>query len=406
MGREASDSGATRIFYLSYEFPVLTQTFTSNEVVGLRREGLDVTVVSCRRAADPAPPGVSVRVLPSPLSGACLGALLVWIVRRPVRLLGLFARVAFARYRDERLRCRLRGFLQLLWGCRLARDLEREGRRTHLHAQFVDAASTVAWAAARLVDGTYSVTNHTAYNPYLAREKLRTARPTISISDFDRRHLRDLAGLPEGGDVRVLRQGIDLGAWPFREPGPPSDPPRLLAVAALREKKGLHLLPRALSALDRPARLTIVGEGPERARIEAAVRDHGVGDRVVLTGAEPPERVRERLAGADVFVLPCTVAANGDLDGIPISLMEAMAAGVPVVSTRLSGIPELVEDGEEGLLVEPDDADAIAAAVARLLDAPDLAARLARAARRKVERRHDLRESVRRLAEILREAGA
>ena len=180
-------------------------------------------------------------------------------------------------------------------------------------------------------------------------------------------------------------------------------------MAALREKKGHHVLIRAAAALrDRGIdfRLTIVGEGPERERLEDLVRELGLDGRVWLPGAEPPEHVRERLLAADLFVLACTTAANGDLDGIPISLMEAMAIGVPVVSTRLSGVPELIEDGEEGLLSEPDDTAGLADAIGAILADPLRAEAMADRARSKVEREYEIGASVARMAAELREVTA
>jgi glycosyltransferase involved in cell wall biosynthesis len=204
--------------------------------------------------------------------------------------------------------------------------------------------------------------------------------------------------------VEVVYQGIDVDSWGERRPGPPDRPARLLSVAALREKKGHHVLLRAMTAVP-GAELTIVGEGPERPRLESLIDRLGLRDRVALVGAEPPARVRERMAEADLFALACVRARNGDLDGVPISLMEAMAAGVPVVSTAISGVPELIEDGEEGLLAPPGDAEALAARIRGLLDDPEHALRLARSAREKVRRQHDARRSVGRLAGLLADPG-
>jgi len=400
----------TTLFYLAYEFPVLTQTFTVAEAKGLARAGFDVTVLSCRPPRETGltdlPP---TEVLLRAGSAGSVGALLYWLGRRPVRTLGLLGRLLTAHYRDQAMRCRVRGFQQLLWGARLAFRIRKAAPRPHLHAQFVDAASTVAWVAARLSGASFSVTNHTAYNPYLPGPKLRDAARFFSISEFDRKHLLELAGIREAPGLRVVRQGIDLTRFPRREPRGPGVPPEILSVAALREKKGHHVLIRAAAALrDRGIdfRLTIVGEGPERMRLEGLVRELGLDGCVCLPGAEPPDRVRERLPAADVFALACTTAANGDLDGIPISLMEAMAMGVPVVSTRLSGVPELIEDGEEGRLAAPDDPAGLADAIGAILADPLRAEAMADRARSKVEREYEIGASVARLAAELREVTA
>jgi glycosyltransferase involved in cell wall biosynthesis len=151
--------------------------------------------------------------------------------------------------------------------------------------------------------------------------------------------------------------------------------------------------------------LTLVGDGPlMEALVEQATR-LGISEHVEFAGAESPERVRERLAAADIFTLGCKIAQNGDLDGIPISLMEAMAAGVPVVSTRLSGIPELIEDGVEGLLAEPGDPESLAAALLSLIRDPARAKSMAERARQKVRRQHELTNQAGKLAERLTAIG-
>lgn len=409
------ESEAPGLLYLTYEYPVLTQTFTRNEVRELARRGIRLEVYSCReaRAEERDLSGeertIRVRNGGSPLAPPALRALAGWLLRRPLRTLSLAGAVAASSYRDEPLKCWLRGFLQLLWGARLAADLAREGARPHLHAQFVDAASTVALVAARLLDTTFSVTNHTAYNPYLLVPKLRHAAFFVSISEFDRRHLLRMARGTGRRKVRVVHQGIDAARFGGGGCGRERDgPARVLSVAALREKKGHDVLIRAVAKLreaGRDVRLVIVGEGPERPGLERRVRELGVSEAVDLAGAEPPERVRARLAAADVFALAAVVAANGDLDGVPISLMEAMAAGVPVVSTRLSGIPELIEDGREGLLASPGDPESLAAAIAAVLDDPGRARAMVARAREKVEREFDLRRSAHALA-VLFAAGA
>jgi glycosyltransferase involved in cell wall biosynthesis len=398
------------VLYVCYEFPVLTQTFTVTEVRGLLDQGLRIEVVSCRRPRG-SPSGLAaaeipVRNLPPPFTRSCLLSFARWVVRRPVRLLALIGTVAAGSYRDQPLRCWGRGFPQLLWGLRLAEELRGRARAIHLHAQFVDAASTVSLVAARLLDATFTVTNHTAYNPYLLRAKLAAADRVISISEFDRRSLLRLGRGTGAKKITVARQGVDVHRFAGLGRPPPGPPLRVLSVAALREKKGHHVLVEAFAGLLRsgtPAELTIVGEGPERPRLATRIAELGLRDSVHLVGAEPPERVRERLAEAHVFVLAALRARNGDLDGIPISLMEAMAAGVPVVSTRISGIPELVRDGVEGLLAAPGDPRGLGERLAAVAADPAAAASRAAAASERVRERHDAGRCVRAFARILRE---
>lgn len=410
-GRAALDR---EVLYLAYEFPVLTQTFTANEVAGLAGAGIDLAVFSLipsRDRAARAPSGVPVAVAPPSLSPHSVRALLAWLLRRPLRTLSLLGAVAAGAYGDQPARCWARGFAQLLTGARLAADLRAVGARPHLHAQFVDAASTVALVAARLLDLPFSVTNHTAYNPYLLREKLRHAAFFVSISEQDRRLLRRQGRGTGFGKIRVVRQGIDPDAFgrPAESAAPRrGGPVRILSVAALREKKGHHVLLAAaerLAAAGVEFELTIVGEGPERTRLEALAARPSLAGRVHLAGAEGPERVRERLHEADLFVLAAVRAQNGDTDGVPISLMEAMAAGVPVVSTWIAGIPELIRDGVDGRLARPDDPEGLARILGELFADPAARERYGAAGRARVRTDYDLADSVLRMAALIRECG-
>jgi len=407
-GERPGRSRDLRILYVCYEFPVLTQTFTDAEVSGLAAAGLEVRVVSCRkpRAGIVAGSRVPVEILPRPLSLTTIAALLGFAVRRPLRTAGLLFTIATARYRDQGTRCWLRGFTQQLWGAWLAREIRREGTAPHLHAQFVDAASTVVFVAARLSGATFSVTNHTAYNPYLLEPKLDHAARFFSISEFDRKHLLTLAGRDSAPSIRVIYQGIDTATFAGEPAVLHSSPVRILTVSALKEKKGQDVLLRAFASIltgGVSAKLTIVGDGPLRPALEDLARDLSIGDHLVFAGSEPPSAVVARLKEADIFALACQVADNGDLDGIPISLMEAMAAGVPVVSTRLSGIPELIEDGVEGCLAEPGDPLSLAAALSCLIEDPEHARAMAARARTKVQRQHEASVQVEKLAAALRE---
>jgi glycosyltransferase involved in cell wall biosynthesis len=164
-------------------------------------------------------------------------------------------------------------------------------------------------------------------------------------------------------------------------------------VGRLVPKKGYQTLLEALCRVMRDGRefrLEVYGGGPQRTELEKMADRLGLGARISFHGARPPDEIVDAYARASLFVLAPHVLENGDRDGIPNVLVEAMAAGVPVVSTRMSGIPELIENGIEGILVEPDDIEALAAAISRLLDDTALADRLAAAGRRKVERSFDL----------------
>jgi glycosyltransferase involved in cell wall biosynthesis len=211
--------------------------------------------------------------------------------------------------------------------------------------------------------------------------------------------------------VAVHACGIPLDTFAFTpNPSPPA-PPLLLSVGRLVGMKGFHVLVRAAALLrDRgvASRVVIVGEGEEHAALSALVRELDIGDRVTLEGYGPPERVRELLSEASLFALGCVWnPKKRDQDGIPMVLMEAMAVGVPVVSTRLSGIPELIEEGRTGWLAEPDDPAALADAIERGLAASgDERLAVLRAARATIEQHHEIRGLTRDLHERLQKVVA
>jgi glycosyltransferase involved in cell wall biosynthesis len=282
----------------------------------------------------------------------------------------------------------------------MASRLRAEGGFTRIHAQFLDAGSTVAFAASRLLDIPFSVANHTAYNPFLVAAKARHAKLLVSISEFDRDLLVRECGRPAEGKTVVSRVGISLGEWDGLQRDP--EPRRVLSVGALREKKGHDVLIRAAGILarrGRPVSLRIVGAGAEESGLRSLAAAQGAD--VTFLGAASPEAVRHEMTKAAVFALACRAAANGDIDGIPVAIMEAMAAGVPVVSTRISGIPELVEDNRSGLLAPPNDATALAGALEAVLADAELARKLAAAARTRVAELHDIERTSARLARLL-----
>lgn len=205
------------------------------------------------------------------------------------------------------------------------------------------------------------------------------------------RHFRDVAvaaGCPPQR-LHVVPSGIELDAFPFRPPTPPaSGPVRIVGVGRLVEKKGFVHAVRALARLraaGRDVTLDLVGDGPLQGALAAEAERLAVADRVRLHGRLAADGVAAVLQTAHVFVAPSVTAADGNQDAATNTVKEAMATGVPVVATRHGGLPELVVDGETGVLVPEGDAEQLAAALARLIDAPATWAGLAAAARRRVE---------------------
>jgi len=407
--KRAPGARATGIAYLTQIYPKLTETFVYREVIALRRRGLRVRTFAFRRPdatelSQEARPLVAETGYVLPIAwGGFLASHLLFLVTHPLRYLGT---LLFVLSRPgERTKNRILTLCHFCGAVGLARTMRREGI-THLHAHFGINAATMALVLSRLLGIPFSFTAHNLVfsNPILVEPKLREAAFVACISDFTRRFL--LEALAEGdpeGKIRVVHCGVPLAEFPPPRTPPANDVPIMLFVAQLAERKGAPVLVEACRILAERGvafRCVLVGDGPQRGIVERRIAKEGLEGVVELHGAVPQERLREFLDRADVFVLPCVRARDGDMDGIPVSMMEAMAMEIPTVSTRLSGIPELVEDGATGLLAEPGDPESLANALRRLLEDGELRRRLGRNGRRKVEEEFDLEKSCARLAEL------
>jgi glycosyltransferase involved in cell wall biosynthesis len=281
----------------------------------------------------------------------------------------------------------------------------RERRIAHLHAHFGTVATTVARLAAALAGIGYSFTAHAKdiyfdYPEALNLEpKLRDAARTVTVSDYNLAHLRRRYVAAADGVVRIYN-GIDLGRFAYAPPRPQAR--EILAVGRLVEKKGFHILVEAvrlLRAEGRDVACRIVGAG-EEANLAAQIAAAGLGRAVELAGPRPQCEVVRLMREAAVLACPCVVGRDGNRDGLPTVLIEAMALGTPCVATDVTGIPELVRDGEPGLCVPEGDPEALAAALARVLESPALRHRLSRAGRTRIEEDFDLAANAAELHEV------
>lgn len=391
-----------RVAYLCKMFPRFSETFILGEVLELERQGADVHIFSLktndegRFHADVA--HVRAPVTYAPRAPGLRPADLWATVRAHVRAW----RAAPGPYRAllaEVLRKRRLGawkrFDQAVW---LAPRIRATGA-THIHAHFASSATTVARMVSRLTDIPYSFTAHAkdifidSVSEGSLRRKFADAAFSVTVSDFNRRYLSDMPGAERL--VRIYN-GLDLERF-HRNGHAPIRPALILAVGRLVEKKGFDDLVRACAILKAEGvdfRCRIVGTGDQAGRLEALVAALDVGDRVELPGPLPRAALVDLIPHATAFAAPCVVGADGNRDGLPTVLVEAMALGVPVVATPVTGIPELVADGETGLLVPERDPAALAAALRRLLEDAPLRARLAGAARARVESAFDIRANV------------
>jgi colanic acid/amylovoran biosynthesis glycosyltransferase len=394
--------------YVVKRFPRISETFIAAELIELERQGERVTVFAVARPAE--------AFTHSFVSE--LNARIVYLPRRP---LGEPVRVARALARALRtdhsgwLRAaavslrppRLTGWRRLLQATVLRDELARAGI-DHVHAHFASTAARLANLAWRMGGPTYSVTAHAKdiYDQKVRvdrlREKLACAKFVATVSAANRDYLDVI--LSGRTRVRVVPNSVDLRRLRAPEERCP-EAGTVLAVARLVEKKGLGDLVRACGLLaERGVRLQaeVVGDGHLASILqEAATR---LGAPVTFHGSLPHEQVLQLYRRAAVFCLPCVVASTGDRDGLPTSVLEAMALGVPVVTTAVGGLRELVVDGKTGLVVPQRDPLALADALERLLSDGRLANRLAAESRRVVEQGFSLDRSVSTLRELFPEA--
>ncbi|GAB4111404.1 MAG: glycosyltransferase family 4 protein [Roseiflexaceae bacterium] len=280
----------------------------------------------------------------------------------------------------------------------LAREVRRK-QLNHLHAHFATSAATVTRLAARFSGISYSLTAHAKdiFHESVQlddlRRKLVEARAVITVSDFNVQYLQGIFGA-DAESVRRIYNGMDLDRFPYRTPA--HRPPVILSVGRLVEKKGFGDLIEACSILaDHGLSFTcrIVGSGPLEGVLREQIKRLGLDRVVELIGPRPQHEVIALVQGAAAFAAPCVIGEDGNRDGMPTVLLEAMALGTPCVATDVTGIPEAIRHGKTGLIVPQNDPPALAEALARLIKHPDLRMNLASSARELIEDAFDIQRN-------------
>lgn len=385
-----------RVLYVLSLFPCWSETFIVRELHALIDRGAQVSILSLKPASEKIvqenaaalldrtrhPRGALVSVL----------AFAALAVRHPLRVSRFVATLCGGLWRQPAVL-----FKSLSAVCRVAAQWRwiEQAKPDLIHAPWATYPATAAWFISRLLGKPFSFTSraHDIFvEDHMMMAKLAQARLAVTITRNNVRHMQRWMSAPGAVPIEVMHSALDLREIAFTRAG--RLPHRLLSVGRLDPIKGFDVLLEALALLrDRGVAFdsVIIGEGAERARLEALRDRLGLRNCVSMPGAQSQAEVRRAMAQATVMAMPCVMTADGNADGIPNVLTEAMAAGLPVVSTRVSGIPELVEDGVSGRLVEQRDARAFAEAIESLLANPQLGEAYAQAGRRTVEREFDVR---------------
>ena len=387
-------------------FPLITETFILRELIELERRGQPVLLVPMLRETpqvvhDEAKPWVGRAFYTPYVSVAIAAANLRALRRRPLRYLGLLAGLVAGSLRSPNVLARtIAIFPKCIY---VAEELQAQGIK-HIHAHFATHPATMAMIVSELTGIGFSITAH-AHDIFVDRTllgmKLRRAKFIRAISKFNRRFLADL--YPEAASkIEVIHVGIDPRNYDAA-PHPASSPPLLLCVAAFKPYKGLPVLIDACARLESAGvdfRCEIIGDGPQRRQIEELIGAKKLNEHVHLLGNLPQHEVAERMRSTTALVLPSVVAPDGQMEGVPVALMEAMAAQRPVVASALSGIPELVEHERTGVLVEPGNAAALAEAIRQILADRARAAEMGRRGRERVREQFVLSTTVAQLLAI------
>jgi colanic acid/amylovoran biosynthesis glycosyltransferase len=397
--------GTLRVGYVMKVYPRFSETFIVNEILAHEAAGLDVHLFSLRLPQETHFQDVLARV------------------RAGVTYLGEGALKAEEFWRSLRAAASLPGYEAGLAAGRAATAGEvhaaivlahaaRARGLDHLHAHFASSATTVARIAAAFAGITYSFTAHakdifheSVSHDDLAR-KLADAAGAVTVSEYNLEYLQRTFG-PAASHVRRVNNGLELARFPYAAPD--ERPRRVVAVGRLVEKKGFAVLIEACALLEQRGAAVdcqVIGGGELEEALRAQVARLGLAQRVTLTGPQPQAAVVRAVSEAGALAMPCVVGGDGNRDGLPTVLLEAMALGTPCVSTDVTGIPEVIEDDRTGLLVGQHDAPALAAAIERLLDDPALQRRLAASAREQIERHFDGQRTTAELRELFASCAA
>jgi len=405
-----------KLIVIVTEYPKATETFIYRDLLKFAEDGAEIelhhlapfrTGQPLHRFAEPTRGWA--RYTPF-LGGAAIGATLRALVTRPLVLAKAVAQIVRAYAREPKLCIKS---LALVPKALAMAEHARGAGVHHVHAEFAGHPATVAWLMHRFDGPAYSVScrAHDIFRTqFLLDAKLGEAAAVRTVSSFGRSFLEERLPALRGKPIHVIHSSVDLSHIAPVGDNPPAGPFRILFVGALEAKKGVQHLLQALAIADRRLgewECELAGDGPLRETLLRQAEALGISGRLRFHGAMDFEAVAAAYAHASVCVAPSVIGPGGRQEGIPNVMIEALAFGKPAISTPISGIPELIEDGVSGLLVPPGDAEALAAALLRIYGDPMLARSLGQAGRAVVEQRFDLnRNAARQMALFAGEVAA
>jgi colanic acid/amylovoran biosynthesis glycosyltransferase len=387
-----------RVAYIVKRYPRFSETFIVNEILAHERAGLELEIISLYPPNDTHFQNTLSRVKApvTYLSSSGLKAAEFWnaLTQASCVVPGLFSRLSHSKYEEP----------SEVYQAALLAKLVKEKKIDHLHAHFASTATSVARLASHLADVPYSFTAHAKdifHESVVENElsqKLLDASAVVTVSDYNVTFLQENYAVSH---LHRIYNGLELDTFSFEAPVQRS--PFIVGVGRLVEKKGFSDLLEACALLTKRGlmfRCEIIGDGEERQGLEQRIKQLSLENHVRLLGARPQQEVITKIQEASVFALPCVIGEDGNRDGLPTVLLEAMALGTPCVSTDVTGIPEILRHEKTGLEVPQRDPLALAAALERLLRDKPLQMQLALNARALIEKEFDIERNAAKLREV------
>lgn len=399
-----------KIVYIIGTYPLLTTTFIDREIMKLKQLGVDLNIFSIRQPPENSPLAsfqleLKEKVnylLPIKIDKLLLSHLFFSIVYLR-RFFGTFMFLFTRNYPN--FIARFKSLLHFSEGVYFAYFL-RNQKVDEVHAHFLDRATTLAIVVKKLLQIPYSVSIHAGADiyvqPVLIREKILEARQAVTCTHHNKYHLGTLIGTDLAQKITVVPHGVS--PLEFNPNFEKKKEMLILAVGQLKMRKGFLELIEACKKLrdhNIDFQCEIIGSGPLFSILNEKIMEYSLEDKVKLCGALPNELVKEKFKIASLFVLPCKVTENGDMDGIPNVLLESMAMNVPVVSSRISAIPELITDQKNGVLVNPDSPEELFEVIVSLINSPEKRNNLGREGRKTILADFNIERNIDKFAKTL-----
>lgn len=396
-----------KLAYIMSRFPKLSETFILREMNALRSNGWEVfnypLILEKTKVIHPEAKQWLHELNHFPwLSWKILKVNFQTFVKRPSLYLSLLAKVVFGNIKSPRFM--VRAIMLFPKTVMMARSM-KEKEISHIHAHYATHPALVAWVINQLTGIPYSITVH-AHDIYVDRSMLETkvdgASFVVAISKFNQEFLAKHVGEWSRNKTFVIHCGIDMTGYSSAT-SPQYDGLHVVSIGSLQPYKGMpHLIEACKILKDRniPVQCTIIGDGEDRQKLEALIIKSGVSDTVLLAGAKTQAEVADILRIANCYAQPSVITASGKMEGIPVALMEALAASLPSIATNISGIPELIRHGSTGYLVPPGDAHALADAIEYVYAHPEEAAKVSSLGRLLVNEEFEIKKNISQLAEL------